>query len=159
MDITVRKATKNDSKKIFEWRNDPVSIAMSLTSKIIDWKGHEEWYDLAIKDKNILIAICQSKSVSFKDVGMVRFDFNLINNDITISINLNPKARGNSLGQYCLKAAISYLQKSHHCPNRIMAEIKNENIASIRTFEKAGFNFLEMTSKNTLRYVYELEHE
>ncbi|MDA8709378.1 GNAT family N-acetyltransferase [Gammaproteobacteria bacterium] len=159
MDITVRKATKNDSKKIFEWRNDPVSMAMSLTSKIIDWKGHKEWYNLAIKDKNILIAICQSKSVSFEDVGMVRFDFNSINKDATISINLNPKARGNSLGQYCLKAAINYLQKSHHSLNRIMADIKSENIASIRTFEKAGFNFLEMTSKNSLRYVYELEHE
>ena len=47
MEIIIRRATENDAKKIFEWRNDLDSIAMSLSSKIIDWKTHEKWYNAA----------------------------------------------------------------------------------------------------------------
>lgn len=156
MEITIRRATENDAKKIFEWRNDLDSIAMSLSSKIIDWKTHEKWYDLALNDQNTLITICESKSLPFQEIGMVRFNFTPIKKNATVSINLNPEARGNSLGHYCLKASISYAKKTKKNLSRIIADIKKENIASIKTFEKAGFDFLEIPSKESLRYVYKL---
>ena len=40
VDIKIRSAKENDSKDIFEWRNDKITRQMSHSSEIIDYENH-----------------------------------------------------------------------------------------------------------------------
>ena len=159
MKIFIRNATKKDVKNIFEWRNDSDSIAMSLSSKVISWDEHLKWYRSALKDDNIMITICEFENRQNQEIGMVRFDFDPLKNSASISINLNPIARGKSIGQYCLRAAINFMQKKNKNFKKIVADIKKENIASIKSFEKAGFYSSKINFENKVQYIYDLNDE
>ena len=158
-EIKIRSAEENDSKDIFEWRNDPDSISMSLSSKTITWDEHIKWYGSALQNKNILITVCELNDVQNLEIGMVRFDFNTLRNNAVISINLNPIARGKSMGQYCLRAAIHFMQKNNKKFIKIIADIKRENVASIKSFKNAGFYISKINSENKVRYIYDSNNE
>lgn len=159
MEISIRNAAQKDEKKIFEWRNDPDSIAMSLSSKAISWDEHLDWYRSALKNDNILITICEFDDSPNQDIGMVRFDFNPFEKSASISINLNPEVRGKSMGHHCLRAAINLMQKHNEGFVKIVADIKKENIASIKTFKKAGFYNSKINFENKVQYIYDLNNE
>lgn len=159
MEISIRNAAQKDEKKIFEWRNDPDSIAMSLSSKTISWDEHSNWYRSALKNDNILITICEFDDSPNQDIGMVRFDFNPSGKNASISINLNPEVRGKSLGQHCLRAAINSMQKDNKDFVKIVADIKKENMASIKTFKKVGFYNSKINFENKVQYIYDLNNE
>ena len=36
----IRKANEDDSRDIFDWRNDELTRHMSHTSDFVDWNGH-----------------------------------------------------------------------------------------------------------------------
>ena len=39
----IRKANDDDSRDIFDWRNDELTRQMSHTSDFVDWNGHSGW--------------------------------------------------------------------------------------------------------------------
>ena len=65
-------------------------------------------------------------------------------NDIFISININPNFRGNGYGSTILKEVLDKIDKGV----LIKAEIIKDNIASIKLFEKCGFELINI--KNDL---------
>lgn len=66
-------------------------------------------------------------------VAIVRFD--LANDEALVSINSNPAARGQGLATPSLLGAEQFLRGIH----TLIAEIKPENIASLRAFKRAGY--------------------
>lgn len=138
--ITLAKASQDpesqDSKCIWEWRNDPVTRQMSRTTDAIPWESHKAWYANAVKDlkKSILLA-CVNGIPSC----MIRFDY--IENDYAeININMNPAMRGKKLSKPILTAACAHGFAALNL-SRIYAEIKPENIPSVKIFEGVGFAF------------------
>ena len=141
MTIKILKANSIHSKMIWEWRNDPLTIRMSSKNKRVSWQQHNKWYEKKIIDKasNIYMA---KKNNSY--LGVVRYEQIPSNKSIyEISINISPEQRGKGIGRLVLQKSINCFLKDESCCNLIKAKVKKENIPSIKTFLKCGFEFFE----------------
>jgi len=135
INIKIRSAKENDSKDIFEWRNDELTRRMSHTSKIIGWKKHSRWYSQSLVSEKRILLICEDDSN--KKIAIIRFDMHESN--AVISINLNPTQRGKGLAKLCLIRSIEFFSKEYSEIKSLIAEIKEENIVSQKTFVDIGF--------------------
>ncbi len=50
--ISVLRATENDSKDIWEWRNDELTKQMSITNDSVSWETHSSWYEKSLVNPN-----------------------------------------------------------------------------------------------------------
>ena len=135
-EISVRHAVQNDSSDIFHWRNDPITRQMSHETEIIDLEQHNNWYSNSLVSKSLILLICENKDS--EKISLI--SFKISQSDAIISINLNPTKRGSNLAKPCLVKSIDFFSE-HHCEvKRLVAEIKEENIASQKTFSGIGFD-------------------
>tara|TARA_A100001011_G_scaffold395647_1_gene491285 strand:+ start:1166 stop:1621 length:456 start_codon:yes stop_codon:yes gene_type:complete len=146
--INVRLADEHDIRDIFDWRNDKSTRLQSHNSKEIFWEDHENWYKNSLKNKNIYMLICE-ESIDKSKIGIVRF--NIYEDFSIVSINLSPQMKAMGLGFSCLKNSISRFKKDFENIKYLTAEIKIDNIPSIKTFKKVGF-ILEKESNNINLY-------
>ena len=126
------KASMDDAKDLFEWRNDPLTREMSLTVDEIVVEEHMKWFKNSISNINREIFIFINDG---QKVGMGRVD--KANGVSTLSWLIAPNARGKGYG----KALVKQLADSVKGPK--IALIKNNNAASIKIAECAGFKKAE----------------
>tara|TARA_B100000989_G_C19426380_1_gene420953 strand:- start:481 stop:933 length:453 start_codon:yes stop_codon:yes gene_type:complete len=143
----LRKANFKDNLDIFNWRNDETSRKMFFNTKKINWKDHCIWFESNLNNNQKCLLIC-SKENNFK-VAIIRFD--LLKYKAKISVNLNPSMRGKGHAVNCLNLSLEYLKNFYPNIKSIIAEIKSNNIVSIKTFEKIGFIFIK-SKENILHY-------
>lgn len=128
--MKLRQATLGDSLDLWRWRNDPVTRAMSRNSEAVELASHEAWFRRALEGPEISLFIGETEEGA---VGMVRFDHGA---ETEVSINLNPAFRGRGLSHALLAAGLA------EAAGVVFAEIKDENAASRRLFEQAGFRLV-----------------
>lgn len=129
--MELRRATINDMMDILAWRNDPDAVAMSKTGAV-DEAQHRNWFPRAIASRDRVILVAEQGG---QKLGMVRFDQS---GDVwLVSINIAPEWRNKGYGSRALLEAISILGS---CSLR--AEVRADNLTSIRIFEKCGFRQL-----------------
>ena len=132
--IAIRPATSADSVRVFEWRNDPVTISTSRTQAGVDWGGHERWFAAQLANEKTVCLIGQIETEPF---GVVWFREGR-GGVWETSLNLSPKFRGRKLSTPILAAALDWMRKSRSAKH-FSAEIHDSNIASITTFERCRF--------------------
>ena len=132
--LSVRPATADDARSIWEWRNDPTTRAMSGDVDDIAWEVHTRWFEQALVDSARRLLVVQLEDTA---VGMVRFD-DIDDGTWRISVNLAPAARGRGHGTAALVRACDWLA-THDRPRAVTADIRTGNVASVRAFEAAGF--------------------
>ncbi len=134
--ISLRPATQDDRRMIFDWANASATRAASFCSDPILWETHVAWYDGRLNDANCLyfIAIDHRQTA----VGQVRFEIK--GEEAAISVGLDDSLRGRGYGVQCLELATDALFRSTKVA-RINAFIKPENIASLAAFTRAGYVF------------------
>lgn len=137
--VFVRPATAGDQKLIWEWANDPQVRAASFSTEPISWETHVAWFaeKLADRDTHLLIV----ETVDDQPVGQIRFD--VIGQEADAHISLVKGKRGTGLAVPAIQAALRRLFSRCDC-ECVHAYVKPENAASIRVFEKAGFERLDM---------------
>ena len=133
MSILIRKAKHSDSKDIFSWRNDDLSLSMFRDSKIVLWDEHSIWFEERINNKNYLFLIGEKNNTK---IGVIRFD--VYKNYSEVSVNLNPEQRGKNLSRNFLALGCNYY--FNLLDKKIISEIKSINIKSLKIFESVGFN-------------------
>ena len=146
--MKVREVTENDSELIFNWSNDPLVRSQSFKSNKIEFKSHENWLKEKLKNNNSLLLINQFKN---NNIGLVKFEVEKDN--CTVGILLDKKYRGQGLSSLMLKVSSTFYFNKFLIP--ISAYIKESNIASVKSFEKAGykyFNKINVNGFNTLVY-------
>ena len=149
--LTIRKVTDSDSKLIFNWSNDPLVRDQSFNSKSIDFDSHQKWFLEKSQNDNSLLLI---NSLGDNNLGLVRFEVE--NDKCIIGIVLDKKFRGKGFAPLMLRKSSAYYFKKFTPP--IFAYIKKSNIASIRSFEKAGYNLFDEIEVDDYRtLVYKLE--
>ena len=146
--MIIDHATLEDSKDIFNWRNDQKTREMYVHGEEITWKHHSEWFSRMLKSPNNVIYIGRDRE-SKTSIGVVRFDINKNQNDSEVSINLNPIWRGKGVSSKLLSASIKQFISSHKIP--IVAKVKIKNIPSVKCFESALF---ELEDKDRDYYYY-----
>lgn len=145
--MLVRKIIKQDLLDLWLWRNDKKSIFFSKNQTEITLETHRKWFEKNLSNTRVKFYLGYLiKKNQKKKVGVVRFD---IKNKYTlVSINLNPIMRSRGLSYILLAAAIKKFLRFKK--TKLIAEIKNNNLASIKCFLKNKFYFLK--KKNTYNF-------
>ena len=145
--LVVRKVSDKDSKDIFNWRSDILTRQMSGNRDYVEWEGHSEWLSSSLTNENRLLIMCE-KEDTLEKTAIVRFDVK--ESRALVSINLKPNQRGKGLAKACLANSIDYLSKYFPDIKKIVAEIKEDNIASQKTF--LGIGFKKYNSENNVGF-------
>jgi len=126
-----RKAAKEDSDNLFNWRNDPETRANSLNTAEVLREEHEAWLSRTLKNPNRILFIAEEKGEA---VGTMRADRLEDEDGYELSWTVAPEHRGKGIGKKMLFQAIKEVDSSV-----LKAKIKKENLASIKMAEAAGF--------------------
>jgi UDP-2,4-diacetamido-2,4,6-trideoxy-beta-L-altropyranose hydrolase len=154
--LTLRPATPDDAKLIFDWANDAGVRAVSFSSEPILWENHLAWFNAKLSDPHYRIWV--ATDVEGTPLGQVRFQ--LEGSAATISISLDAAYRGKNRGSLLIWTASRQLFHELPALTKIHAYIKPDNGASIRAFEKAEFvKQSETTVKGATAWVYVLGRE
>jgi RimJ/RimL family protein N-acetyltransferase len=137
--ISLRKVNVADKELVFHWANDELTRSNSFNSQAIDFEAHSAWFDEKLKDENAVYFIGE---INRNPIGLVRFDKK--DNEVVVGILLDNQYRGQGLASELLKLCCTEYQKEKNTD--IYALIKNNNIASYKSFTNAGF-ILEKTLK------------
>lgn len=133
--IDLRSAVSSDELLLFQWRNDETTRLASVCSDPIKLSDHRSWFRKSLTNPHRLIQIGH---YSGENIGMVRFDHFPEEARAEVSIIMAPQFRGKKLAACLLAAA---LKNNPFVGIRLTATIRPTNIASIKTFEKNGFQF------------------
>jgi RimJ/RimL family protein N-acetyltransferase len=138
MEIYLRFAAEDDARLLYLWRNHSGTRKYARNTENFSYESHLEWFKASLKDpnKNIFLAVDETG----ERVGQIRFerDGGMAQIDIAVS----PAMQGKCIGTVLLKTGCDrYL--NNWDVDYLFAEIRKENIASIRIFEKAGFKIRE----------------
>ena len=135
--ITILRATENDSKDIWKWRNDTRTRQLSIKTDEVSWEAHSEWYKNSLKNKKIHLYVGTINMTN--KVGMCRFNIDKTKNSAEVSINLNPDFRNKKLSSLFLQKTIDIFVKTENI--NLTATIKKENTSSIKCFCSCNFKF------------------
>ena len=132
--LNFRFAEPKDADLYFKWANDKLVRQNSFNTSEINYQQHIDWFSHKLNSKDCFFYLFLNEENV--PVGQVRIDKS--SEEIIIGISIDENYRGKGLGSQMLNQACdNYLLKF---PNaEIIAYIKEENIASINQFNKAGF--------------------
>lgn len=133
--IYLRLAREGDCRLFWEWANDPVTRASSLSTKEILLEDHVKWFDEKLDDpRDLMFVACDLEE---RPLGQARLH---IRNpgEGEISVAMDAAERGKGLGKTVIDLSVN---KIFHVTqvHTVHAYIKPNNISSIKAFEKAMF--------------------
>lgn len=146
MNLILKIMCNKDMEDLFQWRNHPEVRKNSLNSELILWQQHQTWFNNKINDPKSITYIafyCEKK------IGSIRFDEK--EDLVRISVMVNPDYFGQGFGSKIIKLGSEKFIEEKKINKPLIAEIKKDNIASIKAFQKAGFK------ENYLTFIYEHE--
>ena len=164
--MKLRKATYNDWKILFSWRNDKLTRKNFLNTNKIKDKEHKKWLEETLENPYRLLLIAMEKlhsNLAPIPVGTVRIDVHPFFTQKTESADLSwtvaPEFRKRGLGKKMVKKAIQYIKSGKiysEIPygieiKMIEAEIKRNNIASQKIAEHAGLQCKILYYKKELK--------
>jgi UDP-2,4-diacetamido-2,4,6-trideoxy-beta-L-altropyranose hydrolase len=132
--LALRRATAEDSRRLWLWRNEHRARAMSGDQQPLPWETHAAWLTARLSDANTVIYIVEADG---RPCGNVRFHAELTGT-ASVSIAMARHVRGLGYGAAALNLACQDVFEQQFC-DRIEARVKRENFASQRIFLKSGF--------------------
>lgn len=141
--ISLKEADMNDSVFLFELRNEESTRMMSNDTKLVQWQDHVAWLadKLSNNDFKIYIALDDENN----KIGQFRIDQYGV-----VGVSLCDKYKNKGHGWKIIKMASE--KAINFSPKELVAEIKIENIASEKSFKKAGYQYKENFNINGQEY-------
>jgi RimJ/RimL family protein N-acetyltransferase len=131
--MILREAKFDDWEILLKWRNDPTARENSFNQNEISELNHKLWFMDSLMNDYRKIYILEENSTP---VGTIRVDKIDLDKYI-LSWNISPDHRKKGYGVKILEI---YLENK---TGEFIAEIKPENIASIKMVEKNKFEFFK----------------
>jgi RimJ/RimL family protein N-acetyltransferase len=133
--LNIRRATKEDMMQYFYWANDPEVRAASFYPEQISLSGHQVWFNKIIADTDSFLFVFESDG---NLVGQVRIE----KRDRTvIGISVDKSFRGRGIAVNMLRMAMERYFEIGSDP--VYAYIRKNNLASVKSFGKAGFEYFD----------------
>jgi UDP-2,4-diacetamido-2,4,6-trideoxy-beta-L-altropyranose hydrolase len=144
MTLRLRRATMADARMLFDWRNEPATRAASHQVEPLSYDSHLGWMQATLANplRRLLVA-----EESGKAVGTVRIDFQT-GNLALLSWSVAADARGRGVAKRMVSMAIQEVPAEY----TVRAEIKSDNVASMKVAEAAGLQ-LSMQEGATCYFV------
>jgi RimJ/RimL family protein N-acetyltransferase len=139
--VRLRRAGPDDAERVLAWRNDPRIVALSKSGRPVTRDEHTAWYAQAVTDARRLLCIVEVEEAGRKGsspAGVVRVDRDGSRAGM-ITIYLLAPYTGRGLGVAALEQATRLAFGQWPDLRSIRAEIRPDNLASIKAFAKAGF--------------------
>lgn len=134
--VQLRRATKADARLVYEWQQHPETRRYALNSETPSWTEHSAWFTKKLEKFHDYFYIAEQSN---KAVGVVRLD-RQTSFQYLISIYVAPSHYGQGIGSQML-TAINMI----HPHIFIEAVVLEDNKASQRLFEKAGYDRVSLT--------------
>jgi UDP-2,4-diacetamido-2,4,6-trideoxy-beta-L-altropyranose hydrolase len=135
--IRLRPMRENDSRLLWEWANDPQVRAAAFSQGPIPWEEHRVWFASKMRDPDCRILVAEDSQG--RPVGQFRVDWRT-DQDGEIDVSVSSECRGEGYGAVLIDFGVSSAFKEKG--ERLHAIVKEENQASRRSFEQAGFTAL-----------------
>lgn len=133
MQIKLRKATIDDGERLLAWRNDVETRQNSLNTKTVSREEHFHWLEGVLTDPHRDLYIAEVDGVP---AGTLRIDRDAPCGS-ELSWTISPEMRGKGVGKALLIEARRMLDGT------LVAQIKEDNQASVKIAEAAGFILFE----------------
>ncbi len=148
MKLNIRLANSQDSFSIWQIRNQPQVRNNSLTSEEIKLENHLVWYEVYLKKPYNKLFVLEHQ---YKNniLGYCRYDYHETFYLVSIAIDFHHQRQG--YGSILLSKTIKKMRKYHLL---IKADVKKNNLASKKLFERAHFAFDPNIEKEILHYIY-----
>jgi UDP-2,4-diacetamido-2,4,6-trideoxy-beta-L-altropyranose hydrolase len=133
--VELRRADMDDARLLYDWRNDPSVRAVSHATDPIPWDAHRQWLQtsLARPDRHVLVAHRHGQPL-----GTIRLE--VAAGCATVSIVVDPARRGAGLGPAMLDAMHAWVPRHDPAVQRLRAEVREGNHASMQAFHAAGYS-------------------
>lgn len=133
--LTLRRATPDDCKMYWEWANAPSVRKASFSSDPIPWSRHVEWFTSTLRNPNCELLV--AADATGQPIGQIRFEV-AKPDEAKVGVSIAEAFRGRGYGVALIEQGVAAFLAAR--PVRVVhAYIKETNQASVRAFEKAGF--------------------
>ena len=152
MNVTLRLARSDDIPRLFRWRNDPLTRAMSRSPEEIDYATHTAWVARALAYEDVALFIGDSaRDGQWVSVGTTRLDLHPSPGAAEVSITVAPAWRGRGIATSLLAATLQY-GRERLGVTRFEAVIHWNNVRSHRLFARAGFTCTRMLEPDWMHW-------
>ena len=134
MRLKFREVEPSDIHDLYHWRNHPLVRKNCFNTKVLAFSQHRKWFEGKLKSRGTTIYIAHHGD---DKVGSIRFENEP--NAVQVSVMVNPELIGQGIGQKLIALGTKRFIKEKKPGKPVFAEIKPENIASNKAFQKAGY--------------------
>jgi len=135
--ISLRPASLEDVRRLYEWRNEAETCAASFNTAPIVYEDHLRWFENKVVDPKTRFLI--ATLADGRAVGYARFD--LKGDEAEIHLSIDKTQRGKGIGTVLIRTAAEFAVTELHV-RRVAARIKANNEVSLAAFSRAGFTFM-----------------
>jgi spore coat polysaccharide biosynthesis predicted glycosyltransferase SpsG/GNAT superfamily N-acetyltransferase len=132
-DLVARPATLADSRRLWQWRNDPATRAGSRSSAEVGWDDHLRWFTASLGRTDRILLVVEDPA---GPVGTVRWDLvhepeggQGSNHDWEVSITVAPERRGQNLARPLLRAGEVALSENMSSENMSSETMSSETMS------------------------------
>ncbi len=151
MEINLKKAEQGDAEFLFELRNEPTVFEYARNNRPVERQEHLNWLEkVLIGESNKILFVVEFEG---QKAGQIRFD-QLETGIFEISIALVPNFRGKGIGRTALQLGIEKM-KIEQKAEKIIAVVNQQNLGSLRFFQKANF-VLQEQQDDWLKHILEI---
>ena len=142
--LRIREMNSEDMDDLFIWRNHPDNRKNFFNPDPVGREEHERWFNKKLRDAESIVYIAYYGG---DKIGSVRFEKK--EDYISTSVILSPNFKGMGFGSRIIQLGVMTFISEKKPTKPIKADIKSDNIVSIKAFQRAGFK------ESHLTYVYE----
>lgn len=145
MELYLRAAVKEDMELLYEWANDLEVRRNAFHTEQIAYETHKTWFENVLRDSNILQYILVSENsegmnknlCAIEEIGQIRLS--LDEEKALISYSIAKNMRGKGYGSQMVSMAEKKIKETNKDIKVFVAQVKYENIASAKVFQKCGY--------------------
>lgn len=145
----IRPATPQDIELLWQWANEPEARRHAFRSEPILWATHEAWYMEKLRNPKCLLAILEARDAV--PLGQVRFDQGP--EGLEVDLSVAAPRRGAGIGHALLRHGLAAAAGRWTAGTLVIAKILEQNVPSMRVFERAGFALTSRGAWQQKRFV------
>lgn len=138
MALYLREAVREDMDLLYRWANDSEVRRNAFHTEYIPYDIHKAWFENVLKDRNILqYILVEEYDGVINEIGQIRLS--LDKDRAVIGYSIAAEMRGKGFGSRMVQMAEEKLREARRETILLEAQVKYENKASAKVFEKCGY--------------------
>ena len=131
--VSFRSVRQDDKELLLQWRNEPTTWRCCIQCRPVTAQEHENWFEGIWTRDDVKLFILLYNGTP---VGQIRYDLQKL--ESKVSLTVSPNYRGKGVGVEGLLRTSAEMFKVTAI-TQVVALVRNDNISSLRCFEKVGF--------------------